>query len=135
MLPSADNQVFLTGERDRLGLYRAAARCVLDARDFRNAEMTLRAFAESLIVHEKGRLRINNDRIYSRVLGGGHIMGTTRMGEQSSGSVVDADCQVHGYGNFYVAGCSVFPPAGYANPTWTAVALALRLARTFGGTS
>jgi choline dehydrogenase-like flavoprotein len=35
---------------------------------------------------------------------------------------------VHGYGNFYVAGSSVFATSGYANPTLTIVALALRLA-------
>jgi choline dehydrogenase-like flavoprotein len=38
---------------------------------------------------------------------------------------------VHGYDNFFVAGSSVFPTgAGYANPTLTIVALALRLGDT-----
>jgi choline dehydrogenase-like flavoprotein len=35
---------------------------------------------------------------------------------------------VHGIDNLYVAGSSVFPTAGYANPTLTIVALASRLA-------
>jgi len=56
-------------------------------------------------------------------------MGTTRMGEDASKSVVDPHCRVHGYANFFVAGSSVFPTGGgYANPTLTIVALALRLA-------
>jgi choline dehydrogenase-like flavoprotein len=42
--------------------------------------------------------------------------------------VVDRDCRVHGIDNLYVAGSSVFPTAGWANPTLTIVALALRLA-------
>jgi choline dehydrogenase-like flavoprotein len=42
--------------------------------------------------------------------------------------VVDADCQVHGIGNLYIAGSSIFPTGGHANPTLTIVALALRLA-------
>ena len=42
--------------------------------------------------------------------------------------VVDADCRVYGVENLYVAGSSVFPTGGHANPTFTIVALALRLA-------
>ena len=42
--------------------------------------------------------------------------------------VVDEDCRVHGVANLYVAGSSVFPTAGAANPTLTITALALRLA-------
>jgi choline dehydrogenase-like flavoprotein len=42
--------------------------------------------------------------------------------------VVDRDCRVFGTENFYVAGSSVFPTSGSANPTLTVVALALRLA-------
>jgi choline dehydrogenase-like flavoprotein len=41
---------------------------------------------------------------------------------------VDENCQVHGTGNLFVAGSSVFPTSGYANPTLTLVALAIRLA-------
>jgi choline dehydrogenase-like flavoprotein len=36
--------------------------------------------------------------------------------------------KVHGTSNVYVAGSSVFPSMGAANPTFTAMALALRLA-------
>jgi choline dehydrogenase-like flavoprotein len=35
---------------------------------------------------------------------------------------------VHGIANLYVAGSSVFPTSGTANPTLTIIALALRLA-------
>jgi choline dehydrogenase-like flavoprotein len=135
MRPSAANRVFLTAERDRYGLYRPAARCVLDARDFQNVEQTLRVFGDTLIRLGKGRVRVNNDRIYKEVWGEGHTLGTTRMGDDPASSVVDADCRVHGYDNFYVAGSSVFPSGGYANPTLTIVALALRLADHLVGTT
>ena len=57
-----------------------------------------------------------------------HHMGTTRMSDDPRAGVVDRDCRVHGVRNLYVAGSSVFPSAGHANPTLTIVALALRLA-------
>ena len=42
--------------------------------------------------------------------------------------MVDSACKVFGIDNLFVAGCSVFPTSGFANPTLTIVALALRLA-------
>ncbi|MXY23771.1 MAG: GMC family oxidoreductase [Acidobacteria bacterium] len=133
MTPSASNSVSLTGERDVAGLYRPAVRCVIGAGDFLNVEKTLRLLAESLIASAKGRVRIHNERLYRSPEGGGHIMGTTRMGTSASDSVVDADCRVHGYDNLFVAGSSVFSTGGYANPTLTIVALSLRLADALTG--
>jgi len=57
-----------------------------------------------------------------------HFLGTTRMHDNPRNGVVDADCRVHGIPNLFVAGSSVFPTGGCANPTLTIVALALRLA-------
>ena len=42
--------------------------------------------------------------------------------------VVDSDCRVHEVANLFIGGSSVFPTGGFANPTLTIVALALRLA-------
>ena len=50
------------------------------------------------------------------------------MHEDPTRGVVDADAKVHGVDNLFVAGSSVFPTFGYANPTMTIVALAVRLA-------
>jgi choline dehydrogenase-like flavoprotein len=57
-----------------------------------------------------------------------HHLGTTRMSTNPRRGVVDQNCQIYGVGNAYVAGGSVFPTAGVANPTLTIVALAVRLA-------
>jgi choline dehydrogenase-like flavoprotein len=57
-----------------------------------------------------------------------HYMGTTRMADTAAEGVVDRNCAVYGMNNLFVAGSSVFPTAGQANPTLTLVALALRLA-------
>ena len=59
---------------------------------------------------------------------GNHHLGTTRMSSDPGEGVVDPDCRVHGLENLYVAGSSVFPTGGCANPTFTIVAMAHRLA-------
>lgn len=66
--------------------------------------------------------------ISSHPIGGYHHMGTTRMAHSPNDGVVDEHCKVHGLGNLYVAGSSVFPTSGWANPTLTIIALALKLA-------
>jgi choline dehydrogenase-like flavoprotein len=65
--------------------------------------------------------------ISSHPVGGYHHIGTTRMAASPKSGVVDADCRVHGLGNLYIAGSSVFPTSGWANPTLTILALTLRL--------
>jgi choline dehydrogenase-like flavoprotein len=60
-------------------------------------------------------------------IAGYHHMGGTRMSADPEQGVVDAHCRVHGYDNLFVAGSSVFPTGGWANPTLTIVALSLRL--------
>jgi choline dehydrogenase-like flavoprotein len=57
-----------------------------------------------------------------------HHLGTTRMNDDPKLGVVDVDCEVHGSPDLFVTGTSVFPTAGWANPTFTAIALAIRLA-------
>jgi choline dehydrogenase-like flavoprotein len=57
-----------------------------------------------------------------------HPAGTTRMSSNSSTGVVDPNLLVYGTTNAYVVGSAVFPSMGAANPTFTAMALALRLA-------
>ncbi len=64
----------------------------------------------------------------SDLWGNWHFIGATRMSSDPRNGVVDGACRVHGLDNLYVAGCSVFPTGGHANPTLTIVALAIRLA-------
>ncbi len=66
--------------------------------------------------------------ISAHPIGGYHHMGTTRMSDDPHLGVTDATGRVHGVANLYVVGSSVFPTSGWANPTLTIVALALRTA-------
>ena len=63
-----------------------------------------------------------------RSLSTSHYMGLTRMHADPRQGVVDAQCEVHGVPNLFVASCSVFTTGGFANPTLTIVALSLRIA-------
>ena len=56
------------------------------------------------------------------------LMGSTRMSSNPGEGVVDAHCQVHGVPGLFVAGSSIFPTTGAANPTLMIVATAVRLA-------
>jgi len=67
-----------------------------------------------------------------------HPIAATRMASDPRQGVVDRDCAVHGVEGLFVAGSSVFPTAGHANPTLMIVAFAARLAdhlRTRGAAS
>jgi choline dehydrogenase-like flavoprotein len=59
-----------------------------------------------------------------------HPLGTTRMSDNEHMGVVDRNCKVHGVENLYIAGSSVFPTGGHANPTLMIIAMALRIADT-----
>jgi choline dehydrogenase-like flavoprotein len=57
-----------------------------------------------------------------------HQTGGTSMSECPEDGVVDHQLRVHGVANLFLASCSVFPSAGSANPTFTLLALTIRLA-------
>jgi choline dehydrogenase-like flavoprotein len=73
-------------------------------------------------------IELDDDTPPQRIIGGWHHMGTTRMHRDPKQGVVDENSRIHGIENLFVAGPSVFPTGGYANPSLTIVALALRLA-------
>jgi choline dehydrogenase-like flavoprotein len=59
---------------------------------------------------------------------GFHQIGLTRMARHPADGVVDANCKAFGLDNLFIASSSVFRTAGQANPTFSAVALGVRLA-------
>lgn len=64
---------------------------------------------------------------------GDHHMGATRMSHTAENGYVDPNCRVHGVDNLYIAGSSLFPTSGYANPTLTIIALAAQLGDHLAG--
>ena len=57
----------------------------------------------------------------------GHVLGTTRMGDDPERSVVDRWCRSHDVANLYMIDGGVFVTGGSANPTATIMANALRV--------
>ena len=57
-----------------------------------------------------------------------HHMGTVRMGEDRTSSVVDDSLRCHDVSNLYLCTSGVFPTTGAVPPTLTIAALSLRLA-------
>jgi choline dehydrogenase-like flavoprotein len=73
------------------------------------------------------------DNVESHLTINGHHIGTTRMSDDPTQGVVDANLKVHSLANLYVAGSSVFPSTGISNPTFTIITLSIRLAEHLSG--
>lgn len=130
--PNPDSRVTIGRERDALGVPRARLDWRLSALDLHTIRTTVTLLAAEVGAVGAGRVQLaegwQDDAWAERIVGGPHHMGTTRMSNDPTRGVVDADSRVHSVANLYVAGSSVFPTSGYANPTLTLLALAIRLA-------
>ena len=131
-LPSPDNRVRLSDRLDPFGDPLARLEWSIGERERRTMRRLHALVDEELQRRGFGRvespLLTGTDDPWPISRDASHHMGTTRMGDDPSTSVVDRNCRVHGLANLYVAGSSVFPTSGSANPTLTIVALSLRLA-------
>ncbi len=134
--PNRSSRVRLGDARDALGQPRAVLDWRLEPADAECVHGTLRTFGRMLGAAGLARLRSvfpasGFDTL--RTVQTHHHMGTTRMHPDPARGVVDARCRVHGFANLWVAGSSVFPTSGTANPTYTILALAFRLAEQLDG--
>jgi choline dehydrogenase-like flavoprotein len=131
--PNPASRVTLGRERDALGMPRATLDWRLTPLDRYSFRAFYDVLGRELGRSGVGRVRMlewvtSTDETWPATLGGGwHHMGTTRMHTDPKQGVVDANCRVHGVGNLSIAGPSVYPTGGCANPTLTLVALSLRL--------
>lgn len=130
MPPIANNKCYLVEEKDVFGNQNVALSYSVD----QNTDHTLQTLAKTLALelgkNSVGRLKLNyqTGEHKDKMLPAWHHMGTTRMSDSAINGVVDKNCKVFGVSNLYLAGSSIFATSSYANPTFTIVALALRLA-------
>jgi choline dehydrogenase-like flavoprotein len=131
LAPDPDRRLALSDEHDALGLPRLKLKMRVADSNFAHYRNTMKELGRQLLAARTGMIRLNQKTHgdwLSVMDWGNHHMGTTRMNADPKLGVVDANSQVHGIGNLYVAGSSVFPTYGASNPTMNLVALTLRLA-------
>jgi choline dehydrogenase-like flavoprotein len=130
--PNPESRVTLGNAKDRFGMPRVQVDWRISRDDQRGLERLLSILRTELPRQGIGSLVEDFTRDAAgwpmSMVGGKHHIGTTRMHTDRKQGVVDPECRVHGLSNLFIAGSSVFPTPGYANPTLTIVALAVRLA-------
>lgn len=128
--PNATNRVVLGTRRDASGALRGRVENHLSRADIANIStlgMEVQRRLESLGARRTDQPMPPED-LTAGSHGMSHHMSTTRMSVDAASGVVDSDCRVHGVDNLYCMGTSVFTTGGYANPTLSVVAMAIRLA-------
>jgi choline dehydrogenase-like flavoprotein len=129
-VPNPESRVLLAEERDALGMRKVRLNWCLTSQDTESIRRTQEILGGAFRTLGLGRVMVHllDDTPPEDLHGGYHHMGTTRMHDSPRSGVVDRDGLVHGVSNLYVAGPSVFPTGGYANPVLTIIALSIRLA-------
>lgn len=133
--PVRANRITLGNEPDAFGIPRAVLHWKRNAQDMHTIRETTLAFAKYCAKTDIARVRLadwltksGNELPDFEEMGGYHHMGGTRMAVSPEIGVVDSDCRLFGSDNLYLAGSSIFPSVGHANPTFTIIQLSLRLA-------
>jgi choline dehydrogenase-like flavoprotein len=131
--PDPESRISLSERKDRFGLPLPK----IDWRIGEQEKLTVATLA-TLITQEFPRVGLPELTLAEWIrtgchdqasfLDAAHPSGTTRMASDAREGVVDENCQIHDVDGIYIAGSSVFPTVGHANPTLMIVALALRLA-------
>jgi|SRR5579863_1020042 len=134
-VPNPESRICLSDEKDWLGMPLPLVKVAFTELDIQTVISAYKTFFERFQKLNKGNISYKEEELRQNVMeeinnfsSRAHHLGTTRMSDNPLNGVVDSDCKVHGMSNLYVAGSSVFPTGGHANPTLTLIALTLRLA-------
>ena len=138
--PNADSRVLLTEEIDATGMRRVALDWRLSPIDVdsiaglvaslnrETCRLGMGSVEPAAWLSEPSRNWVSDELISAHPIAGFHHMGTTRMASDPKRGVTDGWGRVHGLPNLHIAGSSLFPTGGWANPTLTILALSLRTA-------
>jgi choline dehydrogenase-like flavoprotein len=134
--PNRESRVYLSDSKlDAFGVPRAEVSISFSEADLNSIVTAHTLFVNNFRKKKLGEVIYSEDGLrqyltnqLSTFNSAAHHIGTTRMADDPTTGVVDRNAKVHGLENLYVAGSSVFPTGGHANPTLTIVAHALLLA-------
>jgi choline dehydrogenase-like flavoprotein len=133
--PNPLSRVTLGDQKDELGVPQANLNWAFTPLEKKSIRKIYEIIGQQAGEAGIGRVRLmeelwdqNDETLPVTTSGGWHHMGTTRMSEDPKKGVVDADCKVHGIQNLFIAGSSCFTTGSAVNPTYTIVALSIRLA-------
>ena len=130
--PLAHNRVLLANQTNALGEQLPLVKWEPGERPIRTLRQ-LGRHMEKQFVHAglpKPALNewVRDDTLPIPLIDMAHTSGTTRMSTDASTGVVDENCKLRHSQGVYLAGGSVLPTCGHANPTLMIVSLAIRLA-------
>lgn len=132
--PNPDSRVTLSDRRDVNGVPLPRIDFRFGEADVQSVVAAHRLLDDLLRKDGWGRLSWTHDtgetseHVMAQAVDGYHQIGLTRMSRIPRDGVVDSNLAVHGFGNLWIAGTGVLPTSSQAHPTFSAVALAIRLA-------
>lgn len=138
--PNPDSRITIGRDADALGVPKVALDWRLSPMDKRSVRVLVDVLGGELRrlgigdvgtadwLHDHAVQWRTDPLVSAHPIGGYHHMGTTRMSAVPRQGVTDGFGRVHGVDNLFVVGSSTFPTSGWANPTLTIAALALRTA-------
>jgi hypothetical protein len=128
-----ESGLYLRDEKDAFGIPMIDVDWKIDGSEVESIALFAEAVGAQLQATGLARLEIDpaleqrSAEFLSKIDDANHHMGMARMSETSETGVVDMNLRVQGCDNLFVAGAAVFPSTGFANPTFTAMALGVRL--------
>lgn len=130
--PLLQRQLQLANQVDELGMQKL----IIDAGSISPLEKktifeALKGLGRSLVMGRIGVLEASqtflSDEYLNRQDPINHHIGTTKMGSNKDAGVVDENLKIFDFKNIYISSSAVFPTSSNVNPTFTIVALSLRL--------
>ncbi len=129
--PNYDSRITLGNEPDASGMPRVHINWRTTQADHQRIIAGMRTIQNAFAQSNSATISLSEEAVAqycnNPVPVGGHHIGTARMAETQETGVCDANAQVFGTKGLFLAGASVFPTSGFANPTLTLMALTLRL--------